>query len=206
MLIADWKTTPIRRIAVRETRVSRHYGVQLKLSLKHPVRHNTIVLRGLRGTFNWAPIMSRTGSLSDSEYNFFQRCSLPVAHSWAQRKKIPEPFITNRIWSCWQFSFEIKRNMIVQIIVPFLSNIIKFCLTEKNQKEHCQHIRIKLTKNLFLFTQTKLFGILLIQTEIRMYLPFSDWFGSKRTSVWIQIIRKMVNRIWFRVDLIRFQK
>ena len=35
---------------------------------------------------------------------------------------------------------------------------------------------------------------------------FPDWFGSKQTSVWIQINRKMVNTIWFRVDLIRFQK
>jgi len=37
-----------------------------------------------------------------------------------------------------------------------------------------------------------------------MYLPFSDWFGTKRTSVWFQINRKMLNTIWFRVDLIRF--
>ena len=29
----------------------------------------------------------------------------------------------------------------------------------------------------------KFFLILLIQTEIRLYLPFSDWFGTKRTSV-----------------------
>ena len=39
-----------------------------------------------------------------------------------------------------------------------------------------------------------------------MYLPFSDWFGSKRTSVWIQINLKMVNTIWFQVDSIRFRK
>ena len=48
--------------------------------------------------------------------------------------------------------------------------------------------------------------ILLNQTDIRLYLPFSDWFESKRTSVWIQMNRKMVNTIWFRVDLIRFRK
>ena len=29
---------------------------------------------------------------------------------------------------------------------------------------------------------------------------------TKRTSVWIQINRKMVNTIWFQVDLIRFRK
>ena len=48
--------------------------------------------------------------------------------------------------------------------------------------------------------------IIINQPEIRLYLPFSGWFVSKRTSVWIQINRKMVTTIWFRVDLIRFQK
>ena len=55
-------------------------------------------------------------------------------------------------------------------------------------------------------TQKCFFGILLIQTEIRLYLPSSDWFGSKRTSVWIQINRKMVNTIWFQFESKRFQK
>ena len=31
-----------------------------------------------------------------------------------------------------------------------------------------------------------------------------DWFGNKRTLVCFQIIRKMVNKIWFQFDLIRF--
>ena len=55
-------------------------------------------------------------------------------------------------------------------------------------------------------THRNLFEILLNQPEIRLYLPFSDWIKTKRTSVSIQINRKMVNTIWFRVDLIRFQK
>ena len=50
------------------------------------------------------------------------------------------------------------------------------------------------------------FEILLNQPEIRLYLSFTGWFGSKRTSVWIQINRKKINTIWFRVDLIRFRK
>ena len=50
------------------------------------------------------------------------------------------------------------------------------------------------------------FEILLNQTEIKLYLPFSDWFGTKRTSVWFQINRKMVNTIWFRLELMRFRK
>ena len=44
------------------------------------------------------------------------------------------------------------------------------------------------------------------QIEIKLYLPFSNWFGTKWTSVWFQINRKIVNTIWFRFDLIRFQK
>ena len=52
-----------------------------------------------------------------------------------------------------------------------------------------------------------IFEILLNRPKIRLYLPFSDWFVSKRTlSVWIQINRKMANAIWFGVDLIRFRK
>ena len=33
------------------------------------------------------------------------------------------------------------------------------------------------------------------QPEIRLYLPFSDCFGTKRASVWLQINRHMVNTI-----------
>ena len=57
-----------------------------------------------------------------------------------------------------------------------------------------------------LYTQRSLFKTILNQPEIRLYLPFFDWFGSKRTTVWIPINRKMVNTIWFRLDLIRFRK
>ena len=47
------------------------------------------------------------------------------------------------------------------------------------------------------------FEILLYQTEIRLYLPFSDLFGTKRTSISFQSNRCMVNTIWFGLDLIR---
>ena len=55
-------------------------------------------------------------------------------------------------------------------------------------------------------SQRNLFVIVLNQTEIRLYLPFSDWFGTKRTSVWFQINRKMVNTVWFWFDLIKCRK
>ena len=56
------------------------------------------------------------------------------------------------------------------------------------------------------YTQRNPFWIFFNQPEIRLYLPFSDWFGSKRKSVSIQINRKMVNKIWFQVDSTRFKK
>ena len=49
-------------------------------------------------------------------------------------------------------------------------------------------------------------SIYIIILKKKSFWPFSDWFGTKRTFVWIQINRKIVNRIWFRVDLIRYLK
>ena len=54
--------------------------------------------------------------------------------------------------------------------------------------------------------QTETFEILLDQTKIRFYLPFSNLFGTKRTSVGFQINRKMVNTIWLQFDWIRFRR
>ena len=62
-------------------------------------------------------------------------------------------------------------------------------------------IILGLTTHIDFFLET-----LLNQPDIRLHLPFSDWFGSKQMSLWIQINRKMVNTIWFRVDLIGFRK
>ena len=67
-------------------------------------------------------------------------------------------------------------------------------------------VGIKSTRNTVKYTQRKLFEILLNHNETRLYLPLSDWFGTKPTSIWFQINRKMVNTIWFRVDLIIFWK
>ena len=40
------------------------------------------------------------------------------------------------------------------------------------------------------YTQRNLFGILLNQTEIRLYVPVSDWFGTKRTPFGAKSIGK----------------
>ena len=47
------------------------------------------------------------------------------------------------------------------------------------------------------YTQRYLFELLLNQTDIRLYSSFSNWFGTRRTSVWFKINRKMLNTIWF---------
>ena len=39
-------------------------------------------------------------------------------------------------------------------------------------------------------TQWNLFRILLNQTEIRLYIPCTDWFGTKLPAVWFQINRE----------------
>ena len=41
-------------------------------------------------------------------------------------------------------------------------------------------------KNIVIDTEGNLFKISLNQTEIRLYLSFFDWFGTKRTSVWFK--------------------
>ena len=52
----------------------------------------------------------------------------------------------------------------------------------------------------------KYIEILLNQPEIRLYLPFSDRFWTKRTSVWSKINRRIVNTILYRFDILRFRK
>ena len=48
---------------------------------------------------------------------------------------------------------------------------------------------------LLCYTKRIFFEILLNQSEIRLYLPFSDWFWTKRKSVWFKINQKMVKSI-----------
>ena len=45
---------------------------QVRVPLKSPAHHITIVLLGLKGALNFNPIMPRDASLSDSKCRFFQ--------------------------------------------------------------------------------------------------------------------------------------
>ena len=72
---------------------------------------------------------------------------------------------------------------------------------------HSAHVTTTQSAWLIKYTQRNLFGILLNQLEIRLYLPFSVWFETKRSSVWFHTISfGLVNTIWFQVSLIRFRK
>ena len=94
----------------------------------------------------------------------------------------------------------------VQTIIPIFEYYWIRCIFDIT----CPSFKVYRTRNqlsrnkLDAYTQRNIFEILLNQPEIRLYLPFSEWFG--RMSVWIQINRCMVNTIWFRVDLVRFGK
>ena len=55
-------------LVVRETSDSHHHGGPPQL----PVHHSTIVLGDLRGAVNWASIVPRDSSVSDSECEFLQ--------------------------------------------------------------------------------------------------------------------------------------
>ena len=56
------------------------------------------------------------------------------------------------------------------------------------------------------YTHGNIFQILLNHTEIRLYIAFSDRFGTKQMSVWFQINQKIINTIWFRFYFVRFWK
>ena len=56
------------------------------------------------------------------------------------------------------------------------------------------------------YTQRNISGILLNKTGIRLYLPCTDWFGTRRTFAWFKINRCMVNTILFGFDSIWFRK
>ena len=43
-------------------------------------------------------------------------------------------------------------------------------------------------------------------SQVGLCLPFSGWFGAKRTPVWVQIDRRMVYPIWFWFVLMGFRR
>ena len=82
-------------------------------------------------------------------------------------------------------------------LIRYLGRKVSYNIISSSRKR--RSVPMKIYRQIL--AQKNLFEILLNQPEIRLYLPFSCWFGSKRTSVWFQINRNsMVNTIWFRVD------
>ena len=99
----------------------------------------------------------------------------------------------NGTWSCEQYTCPHRND----IPFGFTRSRRAWCL--HNSAKHLRHICAH-------HKQRNLLEILLNQTQIIFYLPFSDWIGTKLMSVWFQINRKKVNTIWIRVDLLRFRK
>ena len=67
------------------------------------------------------------------------------------------------------------------------------------KKSHWSDFKIKINTD-------KFFRNLIKSTWNQIVFTISNWFGSKRMSVCIQINWKTVNTIWFQVDLIRLRK
>ena len=87
----------------------------------------------------------------------------------------------------------------VRILTGFLVTFLSYSRSSYPLMEKYLCPRVRSSK---LYAQITIFEILLNQTEIRLYLPCTDWFSRKI----FQISRKIVNTIWFRFDLIRFRK
>ena len=69
--LENYYPTTVSRTVFRETIVSRHRGIYIEDPLK-PLKHKfRLIPRGLGMTFCWAPIMTRSISLSDSRCNLF---------------------------------------------------------------------------------------------------------------------------------------
>ena len=101
--------------------------------------------------------------------------------------------------------FQYQRyELICELLISFIDGNILICGIYWPPRDRKWGYNLNRGRNLY--TQGNIFEILWNQTEIRLYLPFSEWFGIKRTSVWFQMNRKMVNTIWFRFDFLRFRK
>ena len=98
----------------------------------------------------------------------------------------------------------VKSNQI-RIVITFYRLIYhqtEFILVS-NKSEKCNYV-VRMLRSLGLTNPThrKIFSK---SYWIRLYLPFSDWFGTKRTvSVGLKINQKMVNTIGFWFDSKRF--
>ena len=64
------KTTAIRRIAVRETGVSRPHGGPIEGPPEAPRAPQRYRVEGFKGALNYSPIMPRDARPSDPEYKF----------------------------------------------------------------------------------------------------------------------------------------
>ena len=92
--------------------------------------------------------------------------------------------------------------------LQFFSRQIAFRKTQNDQVTKCQSGVSVSRNNHQTYTQRNIFEILLKQTEIRLYLSCTDWFGTAngRVRLLFQLNWKLVKTFWFKFDEIRFWK
>ena len=99
------------------------------------------------------------------------------------------------MWSCLQFVLFQEGSRIPVDSIENRKTIEK--LSSRSYSSGFEGNGESISLNVQRCTQKNHLEIWLTQPEIRLYLPFSDWFGTNRC---------MVNTILFRFDLIRFRK
>ena len=121
---------------------------------------------------------------------------------------VPGSYIlTKRLWSC-VFFWLLYIGDLLKLVLKVNGNKLCPRLKEKNLSLcsgfHPHGLGINSLRSLVFgcFSMVEEYRIeffsleiLLYQPEIRLYLPFSDWFRIKRTSVWLQNNRKMENAV-----------
>ena len=81
---------------------------------------------GFQGALNWAPLMSRDASLSDSYKSVGD--GFPVWQSfYTEKTRFPFPFAVNEIWSWWQFGKTVIRKKKLPKNPTFFHLKIDFC-------------------------------------------------------------------------------
>ena len=158
---------PLEKITqgVPEIDVSRH-NEGPQLRPSFKQYHSEVIFEGCQGSLNWSPRCRKAPVI----VFFF---SLGAQNGF---------FFTGR-----PRSLRIKKLPTVAPLKPFGTISSRgFCRGPSTGHPQCRELWDPGT------TQTE---ILLNHAEIRLYSPFSDRFGTKRTSVWLRTNRKMVNTI-----------
>ena len=204
--------------AVQEADISRHDIWGREGIPETPQYHSDVMLRSFKSALYWSTMMSRDASFSDS-YRTSIRCIFLLFIII-----IICIYLFFIIQPDWKFyndqAYSRPRDTRLSASLepnqgpPETPQTSPHYMVPRGLREVLNRAPImprggcsgKRMKFFPIYPQRNFFEILLNKTEVRLYLSFSDWFGTKPTSIWFQINRKIVNTIWFRFDLIRYRK